>query len=47
MNSLIIAAPTALATLGALGYGAAHPRAQLFGRTICGDRFTAQAGDYV
>jgi peptidoglycan-N-acetylglucosamine deacetylase len=36
MNSLIIAAPTALATLGALAYGAAHPRAQLFGRTICG-----------
>src|SRR5260370_36210321 len=35
MNSLIIAAPTALATLGALAYGAAHPRAQLFGPTIC------------
>src|SRR3979409_2321398 len=35
MNSLIIAAPTALATLGALAYGAVHPRSQLFGRTIC------------
>jgi peptidoglycan/xylan/chitin deacetylase (PgdA/CDA1 family) len=36
MNSLIIAAPAALATLGAVAYGAAHPRSQLFGRTICG-----------
>jgi peptidoglycan/xylan/chitin deacetylase (PgdA/CDA1 family) len=35
MNSLIIAAPAALATLGALTYEAAYPRSQLFGATIC------------
>ncbi len=35
MNSLFIAAPAALATLGAITYGAVHPRSQLFGRTIC------------
>jgi len=35
MNSLFIAAPTALATIGAITYGAIHPRSQLFGRTIC------------
>jgi len=35
MNSLFIAVPGAVAALGAAAYGAAHPRSQLFGRTIC------------
>src|SRR5437660_12852588 len=36
MNSLFIAVPGAVAALGtAAAYGAVHPRAQLFGRTIC------------
>src|SRR5713101_944522 len=35
MNSLFIAAPTALATIGAITYGAIHPRSQLFGPTLC------------
>ncbi len=35
MNSLFIAAPAALATVGAIAHGAGHPRSQLFGRTIC------------
>src|SRR5947208_16711141 len=36
MNSLFIAMPGAVAALGtAAAYGAAHPRSQLFGRTIC------------
>jgi peptidoglycan/xylan/chitin deacetylase (PgdA/CDA1 family) len=35
MNSLFIAAPSALVAMGAIAYGAAHPRSQLFGRTIC------------
>src|ERR1700674_1401808 len=35
MNPLIIAAPTALAALGAMAHGAANPRAQLFGPTVC------------
>ncbi|HEV1993074.1 MAG TPA: polysaccharide deacetylase family protein [Candidatus Acidoferrum sp.] len=35
MNSLFIAAPSALAAMGAFAYGAVHPRSQLFGRTIC------------
>jgi peptidoglycan/xylan/chitin deacetylase (PgdA/CDA1 family) len=35
MNSLLIAAPAALATMGAITCGAVHPRSQLFGRTIC------------
>jgi len=35
MNSLIIVAPTALAAMGAITYGAVHPRSQFFGRTVC------------
>ncbi len=35
MNPLIIAVPGALTAAGALAYGARHPRAQVFGRTIC------------
>src|SRR5260370_18682828 len=35
MNPLLIAVPGALTTVGAIAYGAAHPRAQLFGQTIC------------
>ncbi len=35
MNPLFIAVPGALTAAGALAYGATHPRAQLFGRTIC------------
>jgi peptidoglycan/xylan/chitin deacetylase (PgdA/CDA1 family) len=35
MNPLVIAAPTALAALGAMAHGAAHPRSQLFGATVC------------
>jgi peptidoglycan/xylan/chitin deacetylase (PgdA/CDA1 family) len=36
MHPWLIAAPAAVAAVaGATAYGAAHPRAQLFGRTIC------------
>ena len=35
MNPLLIAVPGALTAAGAIAYGAAHPRAQLFGKTIC------------
>jgi peptidoglycan/xylan/chitin deacetylase (PgdA/CDA1 family) len=35
LNPLFIAVPGALTTAGALAYGAVHPRAQLFGETIC------------
>src|SRR5439155_1030431 len=36
MNSLFIAVPGAVTALGtAAAYGAAHPRSQLFGRTVC------------
>ena len=35
MNPLLIAVPGALTTVGVIAYGAAHPRAQLFGQTIC------------
>jgi peptidoglycan-N-acetylglucosamine deacetylase len=34
MNPLLIAVPGALTAAAALAYGARHPRAQLFGRTI-------------
>jgi peptidoglycan/xylan/chitin deacetylase (PgdA/CDA1 family) len=34
MNSLLIGAPAALAAMGAITYGAVHPRSQLFGRSI-------------
>lgn len=34
MNPAFIAAPGLLASFGAIAYGALHPRAQLFGRTI-------------
>ncbi len=39
MNSLFIAVPGTVAALGAAAYGAAHPRSQLFGRTICRTNF--------
>ena len=35
MNPLFLAVPGALTTVGIIAYGAAHPRAQLFGQTIC------------
>jgi peptidoglycan-N-acetylglucosamine deacetylase len=35
VNPLLIAVPTALAAGAVVAYGTAHPRAQLFGRTIC------------
>ena len=35
LNPLFIAVPGALTAAGALAYGATHPRAQLFGKTIC------------
>jgi peptidoglycan/xylan/chitin deacetylase (PgdA/CDA1 family) len=35
MNSMLIAVPGAVAALGAVAIGAAHPRSQLFGRTVC------------
>jgi peptidoglycan-N-acetylglucosamine deacetylase len=35
MNPLVIGVPGALTAAGALVYGAAYPRAQLFGRTVC------------
>jgi peptidoglycan/xylan/chitin deacetylase (PgdA/CDA1 family) len=35
VNPLLIAVPTALTAGAVVAYGAAHPRAQLFGRTIC------------
>jgi peptidoglycan/xylan/chitin deacetylase (PgdA/CDA1 family) len=35
VNPLFIAVPGALTTVGVIAYGAAHPRAQLFGQTIC------------
>ncbi len=35
MNPLFLAVPGALTTAGIIAYGAAHPRAQLFGQTIC------------
>ena len=34
MHALLIAVPGALTTVGVIAYGAAHPRAQLFGQTI-------------
>jgi peptidoglycan/xylan/chitin deacetylase (PgdA/CDA1 family) len=34
VNSLFIAVPAALTTAGVISYGAAYPRAQLFGKTI-------------
>src|SRR5258707_13454435 len=39
MNSLFIAVPGTVTALGAAAYGAAHPRSQLFGRTICRTNF--------
>jgi peptidoglycan/xylan/chitin deacetylase (PgdA/CDA1 family) len=35
MNPFYLAAPAALAAMGAGAYGAVHPRSQLFGRTVC------------
>jgi peptidoglycan-N-acetylglucosamine deacetylase len=35
MNPIFVGVPGALAAAGAITYGAVHPRAQLFGRTIC------------
>ena len=35
MNPLFIAVPGVLTAAGALAYGSVHPRAQLFGKTIC------------
>jgi len=35
VNPLLIAVPTALTAGAVVAYGTAHPRAQLFGRTIC------------
>jgi len=35
LNPLFIAVPGALTAAGALAYGVTHPRAQLFGKTIC------------
>ena len=35
MNPLLLAVPGAFTTVGIIAYGAAHPRAQLFGQTIC------------
>jgi peptidoglycan/xylan/chitin deacetylase (PgdA/CDA1 family) len=35
MNPLYLAAPAALTTVGVFAYGCVHPRAQLFGPTIC------------
>src|SRR5258708_15963959 len=35
LNPLFIAVPGALTAAGGLAYGATHPRAQLFGKTIC------------
>jgi len=34
VHALLIAVPGALTTVGVIAYGAAHPRAQLFGQTI-------------
>jgi len=35
MNPLSLAVPSVLTAVGAFAYGAVHPRAQLFGSTIC------------
>jgi peptidoglycan-N-acetylglucosamine deacetylase len=35
VNPLFLGVPGALAAAGVIAYGARHPRAQLFGRTIC------------
>src|SRR5438874_11827210 len=35
VHPLLIAVPGALTTAGVIAYGAVHPRAQLFGQTIC------------
>src|SRR5258708_13237787 len=35
MNPIFIAGSGALAAAGTIAYGAAYPRAQLFGKTIC------------
>jgi len=35
VHPLFLAVPGALTTVGLIAYGAAHPRAQLFGKTIC------------
>jgi peptidoglycan/xylan/chitin deacetylase (PgdA/CDA1 family) len=35
VNPLLIAVPGALTSAAVIAYGAAHPRAQLFGQTIC------------
>src|SRR2546429_2162441 len=35
VHPLLIAVPGALTTVGVIAYGALHPRAQLFGQTIC------------
>jgi len=35
MNPLSLAVPSVVTAVGAIAYGAAYPRAQLFGKTIC------------
>ncbi len=35
MNPLSLAVPSVFTAVGAIAYGAVHPRAQLFGKTIC------------